>query len=198
MLVVGLTGGIGSGKSTVAHLFSQFNIAVIDADHIAKTLTEPGQDAYQQIIEQLGSHLIKPNGQLDRAQIKQLIFQDPMAKQQLEAILHPLIYTQITHAISTVSSTYCIVAIPLLVEHLATYSTLIHRILVIDLPKTEQIARVKQRDNSSSSLIERIIQAQASRHSRLQVAHEVLLNEGSLLSLKAQVQRLHQHYLQLA
>jgi len=199
VLIIGLTGGIGSGKSSVARLFSQYGIPILDADQIAKELVEVGQPALTQISQRFGQTILHPNGSLNRSALRQKIFTDKQAKQQLEALLHPLIRQQMQQQSQQLvqqnpEPPYCIQMIPLLLETQQQLS--MDRILVVDLTEELQIQRVTQRDQQSKTDVERIIQQQVSRQQRLHAADEVIDNSGDLDSLKKQVKRLHQGYLQ--
>jgi len=201
VLIIGLTGGIGSGKSTVARLFSQYDTPILDADQISKELVEIGQPALQHIQQLFGQTVLHPDGRLNRAVLRQKIFSDKQAKQQLETLLHPLIRTQMQQqtkqlAQQTPAPAYCIQMIPLLLE--TQQQAFMDQILVVDLPVTLQIQRVTQRDQQSKTEVEGIIQQQVSRQQRLQAADAVIDNSGTLDSLKKQIKPLHQGYLQQA
>ncbi len=193
MLVVALTGGIGSGKSTVSQLFEALGTPVIDTDIIARQLVTPGSTALDEIINQFGPTILSTDGSLDRAKLRQIIFQNAEKKAQLESILHPLIRKEVARQISTLTAPYCIVAIPLLIE--SNQEEIANRILVVDTPESAQLARVTRRDNQTENEVSAIISAQASRDERLAAANEVIHNDGSLEELKQQVAVLHQKYL---
>jgi dephospho-CoA kinase len=195
MLVIGLTGGIGSGKSTVARLFEKKGIPIIDADVIAQALTLPGQPALQAIIEHFNDPALMRAGQLNRARLREIIFQLPGERLWLEQLLHPLIRKQIETQIKAIVAPYCIVVIPLLAES-GAYD-FINRILVIDTNETEQIKRAAQRDRVPPEQIAAILKTQASREARLGIAHDIIQNNGTLDDLIPQVERWHQHYLSL-
>jgi dephospho-CoA kinase len=195
MLVIGLTGGIGSGKSTVARLFEEKGIPIIDADVIAQALTLPGQPALQAINAHFDDPTLLKEGQLNRARLRDIIFQSPAERLWLEQLLHPLIRKQIETQIKAVVAPYCIVVIPLLVES-GAYD-FIDRVLVIDTNETEQIQRAAQRDHVSPERIAAILNTQASREARLAIAHDVIQNNGKMNDLIPQVEWWHQHYLSL-
>jgi len=195
-LIVGLTGGIGSGKSTVADLFQQLGIPVIDADVIAHTLVEPGQPALVEIIEAFGANTVDASGVLDRARLRKLVFSDPEQKHRLEAILHPKIRREIITLTTNIRTPYCIVVIPLLLE--TDQRDLVDRILVVDTGVDKQIARVTMRNGLPRHEIMAIITAQASRERRLAAADEVIDNNGSLNELNSQVRAQHEKYLEIA
>jgi dephospho-CoA kinase len=195
-LIIGLTGGIGSGKSTVADLFQQLGIPVIDADVIAHTLVEPGQPALVEIIEAFGANTVDASGVLDRARLRKLVFSDPEQRRRLEAILHPKIRREIISLTTNIRTPYCIVVIPLLLE--TEQRDLVDRILVVDTGVDRQIARVTMRNGLPKHEIMAIITAQASRERRLAAADEVIDNNGSLNKLKSQVRAQHEKYLEIA
>jgi len=195
-LIVGLTGGIGSGKSTVADFFQQLGIPVIDADVIAHALVEPGQPALGEIIKTFGPDSVDASGVLDRKRLRKLVFSDPEQRRRLEAILHPKIRSEITALTANIQSAYCIVVIPLLLE--TDQRDLVDRVLVVDTGVDNQIARVTMRNALPRHEIIAIITAQASRDSRLAAADEVINNDGSLDELANQVRAQHEKYLEIA
>jgi dephospho-CoA kinase len=196
MLVVGLTGGIGSGKSTVAELFTELQVPVIDADRIAQELTQPQSSALQAIVAYFGSRFLKKDGSLDRRQLRELIFNDPLKKQWLEKLLHPLIIQEIKNQLQQLQASYCLVVIPLLIET-GPYS-FIQRILVVNTPPELRLERATARDQASTAALQKIIATQAKTEEYLEKAQEVINNHSNLAELKQQVIRLHQHYLKLA
>lgn len=193
-LTIGLTGGIGSGKSVVANLFHQKGITIIDTDIIARQVVAPNTPGLQAIIEHFGDQFLTA-GQLDRGRLREFIFQHPQEKQWLENLLHPLIRIEMLEQINAASSPYCIVVIPLLIENHP--HPLIQRILVVDAPETMQIQRTVSRDQISPTLAKQIIAAQASREERLKVADDVIDNTTDLASLAHAVEQLHEKYLSL-
>ncbi len=195
MLKIGLTGGIGCGKSTVAALFHNYGIPVIDADVIAHQLTQPGQPALADIAQVFGNHVMNSDGSLHRGQVRELIFSDAEKKQQLESILHPLIFAQMQTQIALLTAPYCLVCIPLLIEKHKT--AFVDRVLVVDCSTSLQLERVKMRDNLTTLQIEAIIAAQASRAERLQAADDIIDNSNSAVQLAQQVKTLHNSYLNL-
>ncbi|KPK12605.1 MAG: hypothetical protein AMJ68_01665 [Acidithiobacillales bacterium SG8_45] len=196
ILRVGLTGGIGSGKSVVARAFADLGVPVIDADVISRNLVEPGQPALAAISEQLGSQFISAGGELDRAQLRERIFTSPAARKVLEGILHPLVHDAIQEETKRLTSPYCIVVIPLLIE--ASQQSLVDRILVVDASENDCIERVVLRDHTTAEAAKRILSAQLDRETRLGYADDVITNEGSLDMVAEQVARLHKRYLVLA
>ena len=196
MFTVGVTGGIGSGKSSAADQFRQLGVPVIDADVVARQIVEPGMPALQEIINAFGESVTNDWGELDRAALRKIIFSDSSRKSQLEAILHPRIYDEILRLLSELSTPYAIVVIPLLAESKREYP--LDRILVIDVPSDVQISRVTTRDDQSTEEVERIISSQASRHSRLAIADDVIDNIGSKDDLYERVDAMHLTYLEYA
>jgi dephospho-CoA kinase len=193
--VVGLTGGIGSGKSAAANAFAARGVAVIDTDAIAHALTRPGGDAMEAIRAAFGDAFVAADGSLDRAAMRHRVFADREAKRRLEAILHPLIRAESDRQLAAASGTYAMLVIPLLVE--AGASRRCDRVLVIDADEATQVERVKTRGLTEDE-IRRIIAAQATRPARLAAADDVLENNGSLQELDRKVEALHQQYLRLA
>lgn len=196
MLIVGLTGGLGSGKSTVAALFGKHDIPVLDADHIARELVDPGKPAYHAIIEHFGTAICQPNQHINRGKLRDAIFSTPAERHWLEGLLHPLVKTELEARLQTLSAPYCLVMIPLLVETLP-YPYL-DRILVVDVNPEQQMLRTMTRDLLSREKIDEIINTQASRDKRLSYADDVIHNDGSLEMLETQVQELHKLYLELS
>lgn len=197
MLKIGLTGGIGCGKSTVTALFEEFDIPVIDADVIARKLVATGEPALKKLEQIFGKQIINNDGSLDRHKLKEQVFSNVEKKQKLENILHPLIYAEINQEISTLEGKpYCIISIPLLIETAKT--GLVDRILVVDCPVALQITRVKQRDQLSETQIQTIINTQASRADRLAAADDIIENSKTTLQLAQQVKKLHNLYLLLS
>ncbi|MFC1683866.1 dephospho-CoA kinase [Pseudomonadota bacterium] len=196
MLVIGLTGGIGSGKSTICNQFASLGTPIIDADLIAHELVEPGQPALGQIASAFGHDFITAQGELDRPRLREHIFIDETARARLQAILHPLIRARMKELLAALDAPYVIIAIPLLVE--TGQRDMLHRILVIDTPEELQIQRVCQRDKVSVNQVQSILEAQCSRSERLAVADDIIHNTNGLDALERQVNQMHQHYLKLA
>ena len=196
MLKVGLTGGIGSGKSTVAKGLQSKGVTVVDADQIAREVVQPGEEALDEIANTFGSEVIQTDGNLDRAALKQRIFSDPNAKKQLEAILHPRIRQRILDQVNSATGTpYVVADIPLLVE--SKYPEHFDRVIVVDCTEAQQVERVKARDDMSDEQIQRIMDSQATRQERLKSATDVIDNTGDLKSLKMQIEKLHDTLLSL-
>jgi len=193
MLVIGLTGGIGCGKSTVTELFEKRNIPVIDADEIAHNIVQPGQHALTLIRKKFGERILNNNGSLNRDKLRDIVFQNPDAKKTLEKILHPIIFSNMHKQLQGMQSPYGILSIPLLFE--TNHQHEVDRVLVIDCPEIMQIERVKKRNQFDSKLIQSIMESQCSRAARLQQADDIIENNGSLQSLDEAVQKVHEFYL---
>lgn len=194
-LVIGLTGGIGSGKSEVTRRFAARGVFIVDADEVAREVVLPGQPALAAIAEHFGPEILSPAGALERGRLRDIIFNDPAAKEWLESLLHPLINQVIRSRLSQFQNPYAILASPLLLE--TQQHTLVDRILVIDTTEELQLARATERDANSAEQIRKIIATQISRADRLARADDVIHNVGSLDELDAQIETLHQYYLSL-
>ena len=197
MFTVGLTGGIGSGKSTVADCFAALGVPVIDTDVLARDLTAPGGGALDAIRAAFGDTVMQADRSLDRAALRRRVFADAGARRQLEAILHPRIRQAVELKLAALAGSYALVVIPLLVET-GGYRDLLNRVLVVDCPEALQIARVVARSGLTPDEVKAILAAQASRAERLAAADDVIVNAASPESLPAQVATLHQHYQLLA
>jgi len=195
MLVVGLTGGIGSGKTAASDYFNVLGIDVIDADLASRVVVEPGQPALAAIAEHFGSDVLLTDGELNRAALREKIFTDPQQKQWLESLLHPLIGAEIDRQLAAVTSPYALFVSPLLLE--TQQSLRCDRIIVIDVDVDTQVKRATSRDNNSEAMIRNIINSQMSRADRLSRADDIVTNSGSLAELHQQIDRLHQRYLKL-
>lgn len=196
MLRVGLTGGIGSGKSTVASLFIMRGVPVIDTDEIARSLTEPGQDSFGEIVRVFGETILDENRRIDRNRLRERVFDNADERRLLEAILHPRIRALVRNKLAAVEAPYVIVVVPLLIE--SGFTDLVDRVLVVDTMENVQIQRTTTRSGLSEPEIRKIMSAQASRAQRLQLANEVIENNGDRKQLEAEVERMHQWYLSLA
>lgn len=194
MPVIGLTGGIGSGKSTVAELFAERGAAVIDTDVIARQLVARGTPALADIRAAFSDAVLDSAGELDRAALRRLIFADHAARERLEAILHPRIRAEVARALASVRAPYAVVVIPLLIET-GAYREVLDRILVVDCPEALQIERVMARNGRSADEVRAIMAAQASRSARLAAADDVIENTGSADALRSAVADLHRRYL---
>ena len=195
--VVGLTGGIGSGKSRAAELFSALGACVVDTDLVAHQLTAPGGAALPAITGRFGADVVDARGALDRAGMRKRVFADPAERRALEAILHPLIRAESQRRIAASSAPYVVHVVPLLVES-PGYQDRVQRVLVVDCPEEQQIERVGSRSGLSADEVRRIIAAQAPRAQRLAAADDVIDNSGTTEALEAQVGGLHRRYLDLA
>ena len=195
--IVGLTGGIGSGKSAATAHFAALGASVVDTDLIAPALTAPGGAAIDAIRRTFGADMLTPDGSLDRAAMRALAFQRPAARRQLEAILHPMIRDESARQCREAPGPYVMLAVPLLIES-GTYRERCNRICVVDCPEALQVARVRQRNALAEEQVRSIMAAQASRAQRLAVADDVIDNRGTLAELEAQVARLHAAYLAAA
>lgn len=194
MYVVGLTGGIGSGKSEAARLFAELGAAVVDTDVIAHRLTAPGQPAVQRIAELLGAEVLAADGSLDRASLRRKVFADPASRKALEGLLHPLIRQAVVQELAQPSSfPYAVVVVPLLFET-GAYTDAIARSLVIDCDEALQMSRAMARSRLSEAEVRAIMAAQCPRTRRLQLADDVVQNNGSLQQLAEQVRQLHEKY----
>ncbi len=195
-LRIGLTGGIASGKSTVAQRFAELGVPVIDADESARIVVAPGSPGLAEVIGKFGENLLTADGALDRRSLRNLIFSDPRRRRELEAILHPLIRADIERRASVASGPYLVMAIPLLIEGGGRQH--VDRVLVVDVDEEVQLERLMARDGSTPEEARAILAAQASRASRLKDADDVVPNEGTLAELRRAVDQLHQRYLDLA
>ena len=193
--ILGLTGGIGSGKSAAAQHFIDLGVDLIDADHASRWVVEPGRPALAKIAEHFGDAILLPDGQLDRAALRKRIFEAPQERLWLEALLHPLIADEIRSHLARAHSPYAILVSPLLIE--SGQYTMTQRILVIDVPQSTQIQRTLLRDGISEEQVQAILKAQASREDRLRHADDVLVNDQDLAWLQAEVEQLHHFYLTL-
>ena len=196
-LAIGLTGGIGSGKTTVAGLFTLQGAGLVDADEISHRLTTPAQPAVAEIARKFGPQFVATDGSLDRRRMRNLVFADPSARQDLEAILHPLIRQEIAQQVRESKAPYIVVVVPLLLET-GTYRSELHRILVVDCAPETQICRVMARSGLSRDEVLSILASQVSRQERLRMADDVIHNDNGLEALEAQIIPLHVRYLGLA
>ena len=190
---IGLTGGIGCGKSTVAHAFEALGATVIDTDAISHALTQTGAPGFQEIIREFGSSFVLPQGGLDRAKLRALVFSDATAKAKLEAILHPMIQTQVLSELQRCHSPYAIIVVPLLFET-RNYLSNVQRKLVVDCDESSQVARTMTRSHLSEAEIRAIMANQLPRQQRLQLADDIISNESDLETLRLSVATLHHQY----
>ncbi len=196
MLKIGLTGGIGSGKTTVADMFAALDVMIIDADAIAHDITQPHTNLYHDIITYFGTEIVNSDKSLNRKMLRHIVFNDQEKKSWLEEKLHPAISTMMREQINTATGSYCILVIPLLIE--SKKIDFVDRVLLVDSPEALQIARVIQRDDSNAESIKTIMQSQCSREQRLAAADDTINNDGNLQQLRSKVDKLHHFYLQLA
>jgi dephospho-CoA kinase len=193
---IGLTGGIASGKSTVALLFAELGVPVIDTDQLARDVVAPGTPVLTQVIEKFGISVLLADGSLNRTELRRRVFQDPEQRLLLEQLLHPAIRLAVEAAVAASTAPYVLIAIPLLAE--TGGSAQCDRVLVVDCPPEVQLQRLLTRDSETKAQAERMIAAQASRSSRLAIADDVLQNTGSTRELETAVLGLHARYLALA
>ena len=196
MLRVGLTGGIGSGKSTVANYFRQLRVDVIDADDIAHSLSQPGTAVYDDIVNHFGKEVTGKDGRLDRDWLRKCVFTNPHEKDVLEGIVHPAVRSSMEIKLTAVTSPYCVLAVPLLIE--TGFTDMADRVLVVMADESIRIQRVKQRSGLSEDQIHSIIDSQATDDERLQAADDVIINNSSLQTLLHQVEALDRKYRELA
>ena len=194
-MIIGLTGGIGSGKSAAANFFQNEGVTVIDADDLAREVIEINTPGYKSIVDYFGSRIIDANGLINRASLRKEVFDDDEKKKVLESIIHPLVRDLMTERITMAQSSYSIVMVPLIFEtnSMSNYN----RILVIDCDPSLQLERATTRDNNSKDQIQKIIDAQCSREERLSIANDVIPNNDSLNDLKTRSLIMHKFYLDL-
>jgi dephospho-CoA kinase len=195
-LRIGLTGGIASGKSTVAECFVELGIPVINADQVARAVVAKGQPGLAAVVDRFGPSVLGPDGELDRRALRNLIFSDTALRKALEQILHPLIQADMERRAAKVTAPYLVMEIPLLIE--GGKLDRVDRILVVDVDENTQLERVMARDSSSNAQARAILAAQASRADRLKAADDVLNNSGSVADLRRAVENLHARYLEIA
>lgn len=196
MLRIGLTGGIGSGKSTVAALLAMRGVPVIDTDELARHLSEPGQAAFDEIVKTFSSDILDKNRRIDRNKLRERVFENVEERQRLETILHPRIREAVQSKLAQIDAPYCVIVVPLLIE--SGFSDLADRILVVDALENVQVQRTAARSGLTEPEIRKIMSAQVSRAQRLQKADDVIDNNSDRKHLAAEVERLHQWYLSLA
>ncbi|HYX73345.1 MAG TPA: dephospho-CoA kinase [Steroidobacteraceae bacterium] len=193
---VGLTGGIASGKSTAAKFFGALGVPILDSDQIAREVVEPGQPPLERLIERFGRKILTPDGHLDRPALRDIVFSDPRARADLEALTHPAIGAAMEARSAAAGGPYQILVIPLLVEkNLAAH---VDRVLVVDCDEELQIRRLRDRDGSTPAQVQAILKAQAPRAARLKVANDVIHNETDMSAVRDQVTALHARYLEFA
>ena len=193
---VGLTGGIASGKSTAAKFFGALGVPIIDTDQVARDVVEPGQPPLERLVERFGSGILTPDGHLDRPALRNIVFSDPKARADLEALTHPAIGAAMEARSAAAGGAYQVLVIPLLVEK--NLSSHVDRVLVVDCDEALQIRRLRARDRSTAAQAQAILNAQASRAARLKVADDVITNDADMSAVQNQVAALHARYLDLA
>ncbi|MFV1873658.1 MAG: dephospho-CoA kinase [Oleiphilus sp.] len=196
MLIVGLSGGIGSGKTAASDTFAELGVNIIDADIVAREVVEPGSKALKSIAKHFGNDILLNDGSLNRANLRQRIFSSPEEKSWLENLLHPIIRQEIKHQLSQSNSAYTILVSPLLFE--TDQQELVDRTLLIDVPEELQITRASQRDNNSAEQIQKIIDSQLPRNVKLKKADDVICNDKAIEYLKSEIEKIHSYYLELA
>ncbi len=196
MFVVGLTGGVGSGKSTTASFFQDLDIDVIDADQLAREAVLPGTEAHEKIICHFGDSAIKSDGTLNREYLRDKIFSDASHKSWLENLLHPIIHKLAKQKLEASKSSYSIYMAPLLIEN--KVNNLVNHVLIVDLPESLQLERASARDGQNKNEIQKVIDSQATRKERNAKADDIITNDGSIENLKQQVYNLHNKFLNLA
>lgn len=196
MLRIGLTGGIASGKSTVAALFANLGVPIIDTDEVARDITGPGSAVLADIVHAFGHQALRADGTLDRGYLREKVFADTRARQRLEAILHPRIRAEVGRRLAGITAPYCLLVVPLLIE--TDFAPLVDRILVVDADEASQIERAMARNRLPREIVEKIMAAQATRAQRLACADDTIPNMGRQAELEQHVIRLHRHYLALA
>ena len=192
-MIVGLTGGIGSGKTAVSDLFQDLGITIVDADLASRVVVEKGREELNKIAEHFSKDILNSSGELDRAKLREVIFKSEEEKLWLESLLHPAIASQIQKELDSSESPYTILVSPLLLE--TDQKNFCSTVLVVDVPVEIQIERTSKRDNVSGEQIKSIIASQIDRDSRLEQADEVILNDGSIQHLESKVQELHKKFL---
>ncbi|MDD5330050.1 MAG: dephospho-CoA kinase [Sulfuricella sp.] len=197
MLAIGLTGGIGCGKSSVARIFAELGAGVIDTDEIAHRLTHKDAPGLAAIAAQFGAEYFLPDGNLDRAKLRRLVFSDPGAKEKLEAILHPLIRRQVTFDMAAIRAPYLVLVVPLFFET-GAYHDLVDRVLVVDCGEDQQVSRTMARSGLTAAEVRTIMANQISRADRVRLASDILPNHAGHEELVETVRKLHRRYLELA
>ena len=195
-LVIGLTGGIASGKTTVADLFSELGVDLVDADIVAREVVAIGTPALEQITQYFGARVIQNNGELNRSELRSIIFNDESHKKWLNSLLHPLIRTEIAQQLSACQSPYCLLVAPLLLEN--NMQEMVNKVLVVDVDVATQIARTVARDNTSTEQAQAIIASQIPREQRLAQADFIIKNTGMINKLTNDIKKLHHEYSKIA
>lgn len=195
MLVIGLTGGIASGKTTISDYFASLGIGIIDTDIVSRKLLEPGKSGFEEVVKKLGDSILQDNGEIDRQELRRRVFDNRPLKTWLESILHPLIYEAVLERINNIdNSPYVLVVVPLLFE--SHFESMVDRVLVVDCPRKVQLERLINRDNIDELLANKMLDQQMSNEERLIRADDVIQNEGDS-NLERQISRLHRQYLEI-
>ncbi|MGR8946889.1 MAG: dephospho-CoA kinase [Gammaproteobacteria bacterium] len=194
--IIGVTGGIGSGKSAVCREFEKYGIVIVDADIASREVVLPGSAGLNEIVEHFGTDVLNDDGSLDRAKLRDIVFNDAERRNTLESILHPKIRQRIVEQLQASTSPYTLLCVPLMIERGNSYQ--VDRLLVIDCPEETQIARVMDRDNLTREQVLAIMATQATRQQRLDKADDIIMNDGPLENLSDQVKILHQQYMALS
>ncbi len=192
MLKVGLTGGIGSGKTAVSDRFKALGVSVIDTDVIARELVAPGSDALADVVAAFGTGLLLPNNSLDRNELRRQVFADKTKRTQLERILHPRIRQEVARQLKALDAPYCVIVVPLLIE--TDFRQLVDRVLVVDAPDELRRIWIRERDGVDNAAIDQMFAAQTDRETRLAAADDVIHNDGTLADLQQRVLELHKRY----
>ncbi len=195
-MIIGLTGGIGSGKSAAMKCFERIGVPCIDADIVAREVVEPGSQALGAVARKFGPEVILNSGELDRAKLRQMVFSAPQEREWLEQLLHPLINQRIREWLNACQAPYCILSSPLLLE--TQQHELVNRVLLIDIPEAVQLKRTMSRDGNSESQVKAIMEAQSSRSFKQAKADDIICNDQDLKYLESEIEKLHKQYLQLA
>ena len=196
VLTIALTGGIGSGKTSIASIFKSLGVPIIDSDTISKEIILPGKPCFKDIINEFGEEILTNKGTIDRYKLRDIIFNNDKARIKLENIIHPVVFKNIDTEISLINYPYCLVIIPLLIETKSTER--FDRILVIDAPESLQFERIVKRDDISPILIKKIIKTQAKRKERLRYANDIIVNNDTIMNLNKSINTLHKKYLGLS
>ena len=196
VLTIALTGGIGSGKTSIASIFKSLGVPVIDSDTISKEIILPGKPCFKDIVNEFGEEILTNKGTIDRYKLRDIIFNNDKARIKLENIIHPVVFKNIDTEISLINYPYCLVIIPLLIETKSTEK--FDRILVIDALESLQFERIVKRDDISPILIKKIIKTQAKRKERLRYANDIIVNNDTIMNLNKSINTLHKKYLGLS
>lgn len=195
-LVIGLTGGIASGKTVVSRYFEHLGVPVIDADVVAREVVEPGEAGLDAVVKEFGAEILDDKGRLDRRRLRSLVFENPSGRRSLESMLHPLIRQRMEAQLDKLNDDYAILAIPLLLE--TGQTDMVDRVLVVDASESAQIERSRKRDGVAEEEVRQIMSSQASRADRLAQANDVIENNGTIDELRQRVRRLDEFYRSLA